>query len=163
QPRQATARRGRGRRDVDRVGLAASARSQRLPWLLLRRHGCRLQPRRVYIGIPGAIRGPYFGRGPGPGKFSKIARGAPHFSGGLCFSSDGRRLAGSCLHGFAPGNVVVWELEDGRGIRTFRGLRSHVTKVRFSPDGKLLTGLDQDWRVAIWDVAGGRLLHLLEV
>ena len=54
----------------------------------------------------------------------------------LAFSPDGTRLAvgSNAAFGFA-GGVDVYELEEGRGIRTFRGLLGHVPKTIFSPDG----------------------------
>jgi WD40 repeat protein len=85
------------------------------------------------------------------------------FATGLTFSSDGRRLAGSSKVGFAAGEVVVWELDDGQGIRTLRGLQSHVSKVCFAPDGKLLAALAHNWQVAIWELDSGRLKASLEV
>ena len=51
----------------------------------------------------------------------------------------------------------------GRGIRTLRGLRGPVPKTIFSPDGRLIAGLSQDWQVAIWDRASGQLRITLDV
>ncbi|TVS21192.1 MAG: hypothetical protein EA424_00135, partial [Planctomycetaceae bacterium] len=83
---------------------------------------------------------------------------------GLAFSPDGRRLAFGCIEAFtSPGRVEVLELEDGRGIRTLRGLPTAVIKVCFSSDGRLLAGLSHDWKVGIWEVVSGRLLCVLRV
>ncbi len=57
----------------------------------------------------------------------------------------------------------MYQLEEGRGIRTFRGLRGPVPKTIFSPDGRLVAGLSQDWQVAIWDRASGQLRITLDV
>ena len=82
----------------------------------------------------------------------------------LAFSPDGTRLAvGSRTAHGDPGGVDVYQLEEGRGIRTFRGLRGPVPKTIFSPDGRLIAGLSQDWQVAIWDQASGQLRITLDV
>jgi WD40 repeat protein len=82
----------------------------------------------------------------------------------LAFSPDGTRLAiGSRTAFDHPGGVDVYRLEDGRGIRTFRGLRGQVPKTIFSPDGRLIAGLSQDWQVAIWVQATGQLAIKLDV
>jgi serine/threonine protein kinase/WD40 repeat protein len=80
----------------------------------------------------------------------------------LSFSADGRRLAVGSENAFWPGGVDVWDLEDGRGLATLRGLQGQVSKVRYSPDGRLLAALSHDWQVAVWDVETGRLRRTLE-
>src|SRR5262249_36336889 len=75
----------------------------------------------------------------------------------LAFSPDGRRLAASLLcyrevlAEDERSEVRLWSIEDGRGIRSLRGLTARVEKLAFSPDGRSLAALSQDWRVAIWD------------
>jgi serine/threonine protein kinase/WD40 repeat protein len=80
----------------------------------------------------------------------------------LSFSADGRRLAVGSETAFFPGGVDVWDLEDGRGLATLRGLQAPVSKVRYSSDGRLIAALSHDWRVAIWDVETGRLRRIFE-
>jgi WD40 repeat protein len=84
---------------------------------------------------------------------------------GLAYSSDGTRLAISSATAFPnnPGGVDVWQLEYGRGIQTLRGLSTRAAQVTMSPDDRLLATLDDDWRVGIWELPSGRLLHVLEV
>src|SRR5439155_365277 len=87
-----------------------------------------------------------------------------NFQVGLAFSPDGRRLATSSFGAFGwSGQVAVWNLIDGRGIRTLRGLVGQVEKPICSPDGRLVAALSQDWQVAIWDRATGQLRHRLDV
>jgi serine/threonine protein kinase/WD40 repeat protein len=88
---------------------------------------------------------------------------APDFVTGLTFTPDGRRLASSGVRGYTTGGVFVYDLEDGRGIRTLRGLVSPVSGVRFSPDGRLLAALAQNWQVAIWALDSGQLQYRLHV
>jgi serine/threonine protein kinase/WD40 repeat protein len=83
---------------------------------------------------------------------------------GLAFSPDGRRLAVSHarLPGY-PGGFSLLELQAGRGIQTLRGLVGNVLQVIYSPDGNYIAGLSHDWRVGIWEVKTGKLLHVLDV
>ena len=82
---------------------------------------------------------------------------------GLSFSADGCRLATCGLKGFSPGSVHVWELEDGRGSRTLRGLSSQVARVCLSADGRRLAALSHDWHIAVWDLSPkGGLIRLLQ-
>ena len=82
----------------------------------------------------------------------------------VAFSPDGTRLVigSEAAHG-SPGGVDLYRLENGRGIRTLRGLRGQVLKTIFSPDGRLVAGLSQDWQVAVWDRASGQLRIKLDV
>jgi serine/threonine protein kinase/WD40 repeat protein len=82
----------------------------------------------------------------------------------LAFAPDGKRLAVGRAPAFGhPGGVDVWEIEDGLGIQTLRGLTGPIEKVRFSPDGKRIAALAQDWQVGIWDRDPGRLVRRLDV
>jgi WD40 repeat protein len=83
---------------------------------------------------------------------------------GLAFSPDGQTLVVSGEEqGLEAGDVIVFDLDNGRGIQTLRGLRGMVEKVRISADGRLVAALAQNWQVAIWDRAAGRLRHILDV
>jgi WD40 repeat protein len=82
---------------------------------------------------------------------------------GVAFSPDGTRLVVSSQTAFGvSGAVDVWELENGRGIQTLRGLANRVVQISISPDDRLLAALDENWHIAIWDLLNGRLLHVLE-
>jgi WD40 repeat protein len=85
------------------------------------------------------------------------------WASGLAFSPDGGHLACSSFGQFEEGHVQIWTLEEGRGIQTLRGLDTLVVRTWFSPDGRLVAGLSQDWRLAIWDRAAARLLRILDV
>jgi WD40 repeat protein len=79
----------------------------------------------------------------------------------VAFAPDGSRLAASAKTVFGgEGSVTVWELEDGRGIRTFRGLVAPLAHVQLSAKGKYLAALADDWQVAVWQAADGKLVHL---
>ena len=78
---------------------------------------------------------------------------------GLAFAPDGRRLAVGGTTTFGPdGHVWIWELRDGRGVRSLRGLSSPVERSTISPDGRFVAALTSDWEVGIWDRESGRLL-----
>ena len=82
------------------------------------------------------------------------------FVTGVDFSPDGKRLAVSTRPGWGKANVTVWDLENGRGVRTLPGLSNQVTKLLYSPDGKFLAALSQDWWIAVWDLRSGQLRRL---
>lgn len=89
---------------------------------------------------------------------------AGNFQTNLDFSSDGRRLAIASKAAWDDqGNVFVYDLEDGRGIRTLRGLAGQVSMVWISADQKWLAGLAHNWRLGIWEITTGRLRHVIEV
>ena len=79
--------------------------------------------------------------------------------GAIAFSNLGSRLAVAAQR---PPKTEVWALESGRGIRTLRGLTSQVSKVVPSPDGTMLAAISHGWELGIWEMATGRLLHVLE-
>jgi serine/threonine protein kinase/WD40 repeat protein len=83
---------------------------------------------------------------------------------GLTFAPDGKRVAVSSYAGFgSPGGVDVWELEPGRGTQALRGLTGPLDRARFSPDGRLVAALAENWQAALWDREAGRLLHVWDV
>jgi WD40 repeat protein len=90
-----------------------------------------------------------FGTGTGPVRF-------------VAFDRDGRRM----IWGTEPvaGHVVVGlqELEFGRGITPLRGLRSAARKVWFSPDGRRLAAVSDDWHLGVWAMVTNKLVALLE-
>lgn len=81
---------------------------------------------------------------------------------GLAFSPDGRRLA-VCAATWQEQNVNVWEVQNGRGLRTLFGLGSQVSKIYLSPDERLLAALSHDWRMALWELPHGHLRAILRV
>ena len=82
---------------------------------------------------------------------------------GLAFSSDGKRLALGSYKVFSSENdVVIWDLHDGRGLRTLRGLKSRILKTMYSGDKRLIVGLTDRWEVAVWARDSGALLVRIE-
>jgi WD40 repeat protein len=71
----------------------------------------------------------------------------------LCFSGDGRRLAGAGYW-----EVVVWDVETGRTLGSFRGHRGFVTGVALDADGGRLATCGVDGTLLLWDTASSRTL-----
>jgi WD40 repeat protein len=76
----------------------------------------------------------------------------------LAFAPDGRRVV---VGSKGPARVTVWDLDNGRGIRTLHGLTSQASHLCFSPDGGLLAALAHNGQIAVWDLRRGQLRHLL--
>ena len=81
----------------------------------------------------------------------------------LAFSLDGRQLAytGSVDHGGPPG-VHVWNMSNGRGIRTLRGLSGGISKVALSPNEEIVLAVSHSWKVGVWSANSGELLNVIE-
>lgn len=80
---------------------------------------------------------------------------------GLSVSSDSRFLAA----GYGDGKVRVWDLHQGQVCRTYGpapGPAESVRSVAFDPEGKLLFGGNRRGVFAVWDVASGKALYVLE-
>jgi WD40 repeat protein len=79
---------------------------------------------------------------------------------GPAFSPDSR-----CALSAAGGMATVWDLSNGRAIRTFGG-GAYLTAVAFSPDGKRFlagspaTPRGEPGRISLWDVTTGKRLRV---
>ena len=61
-----------------------------------------------------------------------------------------------------PNEVAIWETEDGRGLRVLRGLPTVIGNLTISPDGRRSAAISQDWHIAVWDHAAGRMIGLFD-
>ncbi len=78
----------------------------------------------------------------------------------LAFSPDGRHLAGGSKKEFLAASTWVAELSPHRGIQPLYGLNGPIEHMWLSADGRYVAGLSHTWRLGVWEVASGRLLHI---
>ncbi|HVX15766.1 MAG TPA: protein kinase [Pirellulales bacterium] len=67
----------------------------------------------------------------------------------LAFSPDGSRIASSSID--PEHTFVVWEAVSGAVIKKVHGHASHIHRLRYSADGRLLASVDTDGKVKFWD------------
>ena len=80
----------------------------------------------------------------------------------LAFSRDGRYLTVVTKKAFAGPLLAVWEIQNGHGIDTLRGLSAQAGRVWWSADGTKLAALAHNWELGVWDVPTGRLLRIFD-
>lgn len=72
-------------------------------------------------------------------------------------SPDGRRLATA---GYDR-QILLWDVETGKQIRSLTGHNGAILGLAFSPDGKLLISGSADETVKVWDVQSGERFDTL--
>ena len=78
---------------------------------------------------------------------------------------DGKRAASCSYKSFHVGNspwggeVVIWEIETGKVLRTFAQDHDGVMSLTFSSDGKKIATRGHDSTVRLWEVETGKEIH----
>ena len=67
----------------------------------------------------------------------------------LAFSPDGRRIASSSIND--DNSFAIWDAQSGAEVQVVHGHTSHVHRLRYSPDGRLLASASTDGSVKLWD------------
>ena len=80
----------------------------------------------------------------------------------LAFSHDGRLLAAAGGLPARQGEVVLYDFEHQRPLRTITGHADCIYGVALSPDGKTLATASYDKLIKLWDVETGREIRTLK-
>lgn len=80
----------------------------------------------------------------------------------LAFSHDGSFLVWGTVPGATRPGISLWKLSPHRGIQVLCGLTAASRQVWFSPDGRWLAGLADNWCLAVWDTSSGGLARVIE-
>ena len=79
----------------------------------------------------------------------------------VAFTTDGKQLAAAAGEPARFGEVRLWNVADGKLIRTFEGHKDALYSVAISPDGKTLATGSYDQKVKLWELATGKELQTL--
>jgi WD40 repeat protein len=76
---------------------------------------------------------------------------------GIAISPNGRYLLST------GSSIQLWDLHDGKYVRSFPGHTARVHAVSFSPDGREFLSCSQDGTMRHWDVETARQLHCADL
>jgi eukaryotic-like serine/threonine-protein kinase len=86
----------------------------------------------------------------------------------LAFSPDGKRLAAAgnkwdtAKKASVAGEIKIWDVQTGEPVQTLKGHTQWMTKLDFSPDGKLLASSTEETGSKLWDLGTGEELRKFE-
>jgi WD40 repeat protein len=76
----------------------------------------------------------------------------------IAFSPDGKQLASCAADRF----VKLWNVADGKHVRSFEGHTHHVLGVAWRPDGRVLVSSGADMVLKIWDARTGDQMRTVQ-
>jgi WD40 repeat protein len=94
------------------------------------------------------------------GKLVLSLAGNPDAVRGLAFTPDGRRLVAASRILHQTDMSYLFQLEEGRGIRTLRGLTESVMHLGLNLRRRLIAAISEDMTVGLWDLDTGRLRYV---
>jgi WD40 repeat protein len=65
------------------------------------------------------------------------------------------------VSGSADKTIKIWNVDNGKCLRTFEGHQKDVWRVIYSPDGKYIISGSFDKTIKIWSVETGECLRTL--
>ncbi len=84
------------------------------------------------------------------------------FRSTFILSPDGRTLVTAEYEARGPEMLVVWDVESGRRLRSFKASKEHLRSLVMSPDGRMLAAGGWEKKVRLWDPSSGRHLDALK-
>jgi WD40 repeat protein len=78
-------------------------------------------------------------------------------SSSVAFSPDGKMLAAAC-----DVKVKLWDTSTWKDLTPLKDHINKINSVAFSPDGKMLASASYDYKVKLWDVGTGKVVHTME-
>ena len=86
-----------------------------------------------------------------------LLKGDVSWMNSVDITPDGKRA----VSGGADGELLVWNLEDGRCLKTLKGHTRWIKSVSITPDGKLAISGGGDMALRFWDLEAGRCIRTL--
>ena len=107
----------------------------------------------------------YFLKDRTQGRFALAAHATPDNRSratAVSYRPDGKQLATAGGEINRPGEIKIWDTNDGKLLLVLTGHASSITALAYSPDGSLLASSSYDRTIKIWQMATGRELITLK-